>query len=147
MAMRRLWPARHPSPRKSPLLSSPTTASLPALDTTDSFTAPRLMNMTVVPASPCAKMACTGLVIRRVRGDTHRFEEVVCTDTTWPFSRLRHGLPPRQGSARQGEPLTVVAADHADRRTLVGEINWRGQSTGSGVRVGSRTTKSPSCAF
>jgi hypothetical protein len=34
------WPARHPSPKKSPGPSIPTTASFPAEDKTDSFTPP-----------------------------------------------------------------------------------------------------------
>ncbi len=100
VAMRRLWPARHPSPRKSPLLSSPTTASLPPLDTTDSFTAPRLMNITLVPAITLREDGSAGLVIRGVAGDTRRLEEVVCTDhcvaffASSPWGFLRAGVSP-----------------------------------------------------
>ena len=52
VAIRRVCPARQPSPRKSPRSSSPTTASFPVRDRTESFTVPFSMNMTLVPSSP-----------------------------------------------------------------------------------------------
>src|SRR5580698_6135154 len=50
------WPARHPSPKKSPGPSTATTASLPRWFTTDSLTPPFWMYSTVLPESPCEKI-------------------------------------------------------------------------------------------
>ena len=56
LPMRTRCPARHPSPKKSPGPSIATTASLPLVDSTDSFTPPAWMYMTSLQASPCAKI-------------------------------------------------------------------------------------------
>ena len=50
------WPARQPSPKKSPGPSIATTASLPAFDSTDSLTPPDWMYMTCSHGSPCVKI-------------------------------------------------------------------------------------------
>ena len=54
------WPARHPSPKKSPGPSIATTASLPAFESTDSLTPPRWMYITLSPGSPWEKMTSDG---------------------------------------------------------------------------------------
>src|SRR4026209_1380727 len=56
LPMRRDWPARHPSPKKSPGPSIATTASLPVFESTESFTPPRWMYSTLLQGSPCLKM-------------------------------------------------------------------------------------------
>ena len=50
------WPARQPSPKKSPGPSMATTASLPVLDSTESFTPPVWMYRTASQGSPCVKI-------------------------------------------------------------------------------------------
>src|ERR1700687_2346711 len=55
VAMQMDWPARHPSPKKSPGPSMATTASLPVSLTTVSFMPPSRMYMTFVAGSPCTK--------------------------------------------------------------------------------------------
>ena len=54
--MRNGWPARQPSPKKSPGPSIATTASRPVFDSTDSFTLPVWMYSTWSHGSPCVKM-------------------------------------------------------------------------------------------
>src|SRR5439155_13385401 len=56
LPMRTGWPARHPSPKKSPGPSIATTASLPVLESTDSFTPPFWMYRTLSHGSPCVKI-------------------------------------------------------------------------------------------
>ena len=56
LPMRTGWPARQPSPKKSPGPSIATTASLPVFDSTDSLTPPVWMYMTCSQASPWVKM-------------------------------------------------------------------------------------------
>src|SRR4051812_20789048 len=56
LPMRTGWPARHPSPKKSPGPSIATTASLPVLDSTDSLTPPCWMYRTSSQRSPCEKI-------------------------------------------------------------------------------------------
>src|SRR3984957_20097002 len=56
VAMRKGCPAKPPSPTKSPGPKMATTASLPVLETTDSFTPPLWMYMTLPQASPWEKM-------------------------------------------------------------------------------------------
>src|SRR5215210_7590248 len=56
LPMRIGWPARQPSPKKSPGPSIATTASRPVLDSTDSLTPPLLMYMTCEQASPWVKI-------------------------------------------------------------------------------------------
>ena len=51
-----IWPARTPSPKKSPGTSIATTASLPMWDSTESLTAPFWRYLTSLPGSPCEKM-------------------------------------------------------------------------------------------
>src|ERR1700683_894571 len=56
--MRKGTPAKQLSPRKSPGPSSATTASLPTLLTTESFTPPFWIYITVAAMSPCEYSLC-----------------------------------------------------------------------------------------
>src|SRR5688572_27891744 len=72
VAIRCVWPARQPSPKKWPASRTPTTASLPACDNTDTRTAPVSTNMMLVAGSPCAKITASGLYSTRwVRAPAH----------------------------------------------------------------------------
>src|SRR5688572_5374842 len=53
-------PASAPSPRKSPGPSTPTIASFPVCDSTESLTAPFWMYMTLSPGSPWANITAKG---------------------------------------------------------------------------------------
>ena len=52
VAIRCVWPARQPSPKKCPASSTATTASFPACDKTDRRTAPFSRYMTLVAGWP-----------------------------------------------------------------------------------------------
>jgi hypothetical protein len=57
LPIRTSWPARQPSPKKSPGPSIATTASLPDLDSTDSLMPPDWMYITCPAGSPWVKTA------------------------------------------------------------------------------------------
>src|SRR5688572_9573237 len=60
VAIRSDCPARQPSPKKCATSRTATTASFPAWDNTDNRTAPCSTYMTLVAASPCAKIVAEG---------------------------------------------------------------------------------------
>ena len=80
LPMRSGWPARHPSPKKSPGPSMATTASLPVFDSTDSLTPPDWMYRTSSQASPCVKMASPRPYFDDGLRDSRRIEKRLCVE-------------------------------------------------------------------
>ena len=60
VAIRCVWLARHPSPKKWPTSSAAIIASFPAWDRTDNRTAPLSTYVTLVAGSPCEKIVAPG---------------------------------------------------------------------------------------